>query len=225
MNQETDNAHESSGHLVIGVEGPAAAGKSTMAMTVGHEMGIPVIEGGRFYRQLTYLALQADVDPSDTEQLSVLAREMPARFNTSIDGTTITLDGEDVSTSLHEDTVSKMVGKVAQNLDVRKIIDQQIIDRVNSEKKVIIVGRHLKKFYPDASVLYVTIDPDEADNRHKGRAGSQAQSVSDRNEADAKTANLLGMSNAHEATVDVTSLGPEEQASLLKNFILSQQSK
>lgn len=98
--------------LIIGVEGSAAAGKSTMAATVSKEMSIPVIEGGKFYRQLTLLALQQEIDPADTDQLSKLARSLPERFTLLPDGTT-RLDDEDVSDDLHQETISKNVANFA----------------------------------------------------------------------------------------------------------------
>ena len=201
---------------IIGIEGSAAAGKSTMAHTIGSELHIPVIETGLFYRQLTYLALKTAIAPDDTLRLAELAHELPTRFSTSTAGATL-CDDHDVSSDLQSATVPSNVGRFAQNLDVRKIIDTQIIDRVHAHKHAIVVGRHIKKFYPEAAILHVEIEPSETNRRSSARGN--LGDVADRNATDAQTAMRLGVAGEYTESIDVTNLNIREQAAALKEFI------
>lgn len=210
--------------LVFGIEGPAGSGKSTMANTVGHKMGIPVIEGGIFYRQLTYAALQEKISLDDTTKLVELAASIPSRFSLDSGSKAILYDGHDVSDELRSELVSINVGKISRQIEVREVVESQIKQLVLAHKTVIIVGRSVKKLLPDAYVLNVSIDPDEADRRHKGRVAEPAQSVRERNAIDHRTAEILGTTEAHEATIDVTDLSPEGQAAALHDFIESHSS-
>lgn len=211
---------DGSEHLIFGVEGPAGSGKSTMASTVGNEFGIPVIEGGRFYRQLTYAALQNNLDFNDTERIVQLARETTSRFIGFGDGR-VSYDGVDVSEALRDESISTRVSQISKQLEVREIIEAQIRDAVLAHHSAIIVGRWIKKLLPTAYVLNLTIDPDEAERRHESRVTGLAQSVIDRNKTDAETSLKLGVTGSYDATVDVTRISPAEQADILRKFIQS----
>jgi cytidylate kinase len=209
--------------LIFGIEGPAGSGKSTMANIVGREMGIPVIEGGRYYRQLTYAALHDGISLDDTNQLVQLANDIPSRFVAAKNGD-VSYDGVDISEVLRTEEISTKVSQISRQLDVREVIESQIKDSVLAHDVAIIVGRAIKKLFPDAFVLHVTIDPLEAERRHQGRTIELSQSVRERNETDEKTAQALGVAGIHEATIDVTDLTPKEQADAMRNFIISHRS-
>lgn len=208
----------SQSNIVFGVEGPAGSGKSTMATTVGNELHIPVVEGGRYYRQLTYAALQENLDLDDTDQIAELASKMPERF-ANPSGITITYNNIDVTDELQEEIVSTNVARVSRQLEVREIIEEQIRQAVFAHETTIIVGRWIKKLIPEAYVLTLTIDPQEAEIRHRGRVSGNVQSVMERNKVDLETSHKLGVVGLQEATIDVTFMTPEEQATIFRNFI------
>lgn len=62
--------------MMVGIEGPAGAGKSTMARTVAAERRAVVIEGGAWYRALAYEALVKNIDPQNTLSLVKLAKQL-----------------------------------------------------------------------------------------------------------------------------------------------------
>ena len=209
--------------MIIGIEGPAAAGKTTMARTVASEIGATVIEGGSWYRALTYTSQMEGIDPSDTERLVARAQTLDLSLTpTPTGGTRVNLAGQDVTELLRTDKVSIAIGPISQNLAVREVIDPQIRAVVRAQDVAILVGRHIKKLLPEAAVLHLTIDPEEADRRHEGRAGEGAQSVQDRIAADKITAQLLGADGLSDTTVDVTHITQSEQADILRAFIRSQ---
>ena len=217
MNHPTSRS--TNNHFIIGVEGPAGSGKSTMANTVGRDMGITVIEGGSYYRLLTYAALSDCIALTDTDRLVKLASDMPIRFSQSENGD-IFSNGVLITNELRTERISTKVAEVSGHLAVREIVEEQIKNAVLAHKTSIVVGRWIKKLFPDAYVLNLTIDPEEAERRHVSRTNGQPQSVRERNDADISTAQKLGVvAGAHEASIDVTYMTADEQATALKDFI------
>lgn len=205
--------------MLVGIEGPAGAGKSTMAHTVAAERGAVVIEGGAWYRALTYRVLTHGVALDDTERIKELANHLDLSLKSdSQAGTRFILDNVDVTDSLHSEEVERSVPIVSQQLEVRELIVQKFINAVRSQVGAIIVGRHLKRAFPEVPILYLTIDSSEADRRHKHRGGDTSGSVANRNEQDAVTAKKLKMVTTRDE-IDVTSLTQDEQAEVLRNFI------
>jgi cytidylate kinase len=88
-------------HLVITLDGPAGAGKSTVAKLLAKRLGIAYLDTGAMYRALTLKALRLKMDLSDEEALTTLARRTQIGFQDMPDGSLhIILDGEDVSAAI-----------------------------------------------------------------------------------------------------------------------------
>lgn len=209
--------------MVIGIEGPAGAGKTTMARTVAPEIGAVVLEGGAWYRALTYSAQHKGVDLDDAEAVKRCAEEL--RFDVMADAangdTRLLLDGKDVTETLYDEAVSVAVPLAARHLPAREVIDRHLRATVDAHvtEGVIFVGRHLTRMFPTAAVLRLRIDEGEAERRHAGRSGVAARAVAGRNRDDQEIAKLLGSDRAAGQEVDVTGLSPDEQADLLREFI------
>lgn len=221
MTVRPDNAPESMPIAFrAGIEGPAAAGKTTMARTVAAELDATVLEGGMWYRALTYRAQEAGIAPGDTKLLMGLARNLNLTTQPRQNGDpAIFLDEEEVTQKIYEDRVSTAIAPIAQNLQVREVLDEQITATFNVPR-AIIVGRHLLRIMPAPTILRLSIDDGEANRRHVQRVGESAQSVSERNAIDQRTAELLGVTaDDGVTTVDVTSMNTAEQANLLREFI------
>src|SRR3989304_5656909 len=89
---------------VIAIDGPAAAGKSSVGRQVAAALGYPFLDTGAMYRAITWAALHRGIDLSDEEALSELAAavrmEIGPPASGSIEACTITVDGEDVTGEL-----------------------------------------------------------------------------------------------------------------------------
>lgn len=206
--------------MIIGIEGPAGSGKSTMARTVAVEMGAVLLEGGSWYRALTYLALRDGIDMEDTDPLVALAKQMQLSLKPDADGTMhLFLEGEDITPLLYTDQVATQIPIISKQLPVREIVEGSIVEAARSYDKVILVGRHIHKALPEAAVLRVNIDDEEAERRHGARSTGVDQSVSGRNKDDAAIAAILGDSTDGVTEVDVTNLSADEQAEALRQFI------
>lgn len=206
--------------MIIGIEGPAGAGKSTMARTVAVEIGAVVIEGGAWYRALTYEALSRAVDLNNTAALIDLANRLDiTAISASDGGTEIRINGSDVTQQIYSSDVDQSVAIVAQQLNVRSIVEPKIIEAVRSADTVIIVGRHIRKVLPEAKVLRLTIDEQEAERRYRHRMGRTGESVTARNERDVLTAQKLGVTVDGAVEVDVSAMDMAAQAEVLRRFI------
>ena len=207
--------------MIIGIEGPAGAGKSTMANTVAIELGARVIEGGAWYRALTYLALQSGVDLQDTDELVKLATDLDLKIIPQKGAKNrLELAGQDVTAAIYTEDVSVNVSIVAGQLPVREKIERKIVEAARVPGLSIVVGRHLRKALPEAHILRITISDEEADRRHLLRSGQAAQSVQARNREDVEIGKKLGITDMDNVTLlDVSDLSETEQADALRLFI------
>ena len=110
-------------HLVITLDGPAGAGKSTVAKCLAGKLGITYLDTGAMYRALTLKALRLKMDLTDEEALTTLARNTKITFKESSDGTlNITLDGEDVSVAIRTTEVTNNTFYAARTPGVRTLM-------------------------------------------------------------------------------------------------------
>lgn len=100
---------------VIAIDGPAGAGKSTVARAVAVRLGLPHVDTGAFYRALTLAALRAGVDPSD--QAALL--DVLERVGLHVSAGRVWLDDDDVTAEIRTDEVAALVSTVARHPRVR----------------------------------------------------------------------------------------------------------
>ncbi len=109
--------------LVITLDGPAGAGKSTVAKSLAGRLGISYLDTGAMYRALTLKALRLKMDLSDEEALTILTRNTKIGFKEMPDGSlNITLDGEDVSAAIRTQEVTNNTYYAARTPGVRALM-------------------------------------------------------------------------------------------------------
>jgi CMP/dCMP kinase len=102
--------------MVIAIDGPAGAGKSTVARAVARALGYTYLDSGAMYRCLALAALRSGADPADGEGLGALARALEIQL---ADGR-VECSGEDVSDAIREPEVSELASMVSAHLAVRE---------------------------------------------------------------------------------------------------------
>lgn len=107
-----------SNSTVVTIDGPAGAGKSTVARMLAESLGFDFLDTGAMYRSVTYAVLDRGIDPNDEEAVYRLAKTLLIQ----IDGQRVTLDGQDVSELIRSPQVSVSIGKIADNVNVRKLL-------------------------------------------------------------------------------------------------------
>lgn len=116
----------------IAIDGPAGAGKSTVARAVAKELGLAYLDTGAMYRAITLAALRAGVDFNDSRALADLTESVELDIQIGSDGENIIfLNGENVSEEIREPEINRNVSYVARCPEVREIMvsKQQEIGR------------------------------------------------------------------------------------------------
>ena len=117
--------------MIIAIDGPAGAGKSTVARRVADELGLTFLDTGAMYRALTLVILNRGIHPADGDQCGVVAREVDLRFD---DQGEILIDGLPGEPDVRSATVTLNVSAVSAHPSVRTaIVEEQrnIAERLN----------------------------------------------------------------------------------------------
>lgn len=102
--------------MIVAIDGPAGAGKSTIARQLADRLGFAFLDTGAMYRAVALAALRRGLGAGDAEQIARLAESLRVEF----DGRRTLLDGEDVSQAIRTSEVSSAVYLAADNVPVRR---------------------------------------------------------------------------------------------------------
>ncbi len=198
--------------LVIAIDGPAGAGKSTIARSLARKLGFTYIDTGAMFRAVALWAMRANVDLDDLHKLEQLAREARIEFE---EDARVMLNGEDVTVAIRDPDVSKAASKVSIAPGVRKALrDEQ--RRIGSLHSVVMEGRDIGTVvFPDADVkIYLDANPEIRAGRRAQETGAAvgeiAREMAERDQRD-RTRAEAPLTQAPDAEyVDSTELTPEE---------------
>ena len=107
--------------MVIAIDGPAGAGKSTVARGVARALGLTYLDSGAMYRCVALAALRAGAGLDDASRIGNLARRIEIEF----DGGRVLLDGEDVTDAIRRPEVSAAASHVSVHPEVREAMVEQ----------------------------------------------------------------------------------------------------
>lgn len=153
--------------LVVAVDGPAGTGKSTVSRGLARELGARYLDTGAMYRIVTLAVLRAGVDLSDAEAVAAAAAAARLAVGYDPDEDRSHLGGEDVSTEIRGDAVTKAVSAVSAVPAVRtRLVDIQR-ELVAGQGSVVVEGRDIGTVVlPDAHVkIFLTASAEERARR------------------------------------------------------------
>ncbi|TGB04513.1 (d)CMP kinase [Halobacillus salinus] len=155
--------------MTIAIDGPAAAGKSTVAKMVAEKLSYIYVDTGAMYRALTWKAIQEGIALEDEEKLETLLKERDLKLVQSEKGQLVMLDGQDVSEAIRTDEVTNQVSIVAKHQKVRvEMVKRQ--QELVKEQGVVMDGRDIgTHVLPDAEVkIFMIASVEErAERRYK----------------------------------------------------------
>jgi cytidylate kinase len=162
--------------MIVAIDGPAGAGKSTVARALAERLGFRYLDTGAMYRAVTWLAMQRGLDLSNAEVLGELARAEPVTFD---EDDRVWIAGTDVTASIRGPRIDRMVPVVARHPPVREVMRERQ-RQLGKEGNVVIEGRDIGTVVaPQAEVkVYLTADRDErARRRSAERPGIGADAL------------------------------------------------
>jgi len=142
--------------MIVAIDGPAGAGKSTVAQRLAERLGFRYLDTGAMYRALTWLALQRGLRLADGEVLGQLAEENPVEID---EQRRVRIAGTDVTASIRKSEIDRMVPVVARQEPVRRVMRERQRELAD-DGNVVIEGRDIGTVVaPDAEVkVYLNAD-------------------------------------------------------------------
>lgn len=208
--------------LKIAIDGPAAAGKSTIAKLTAEKLGYTYIDTGAMYRALTHKALVQNIDTNDGDKLTALLQDTAIVLLPSANGQKVIVDDVNVSEEIRSQQVTAHVSAVAAHSGVRTLMvekQQQLAEGMG----VVMDGRDIgTAVLPNAELkIFMTASVEERamrrflENEKRGMATPLEQlaaEISERDRADSERA-VSPLKQAEDAiVVDTTSMTIEEVA-------------
>jgi len=146
---------------VIAVDGPAGAGKSTVARRVAERLGWLYLDTGALFRALTLAAMDADVDLDDGAAVAALARSLRIDYTPK----RLSVDGRDVTEAIRREEVTARVRSVARHPEVRELVAEWERS-IAADRDVVVEGRDATTVvFPDAEFKFYL----DADLRERAR--------------------------------------------------------
>jgi cytidylate kinase len=197
--------------MVIAIDGPAGAGKSTVARGVAAALGFTYLDSGAMYRCLALAAIERNADLDDEGAIGELARSL----SIELEGDGVALDGRDVSTAIRAPEVTEAASRVSVHPPVREAL-------VARQRAMIEGGRYVAEgrdigtvVSPDAPLkIFLTASSGERARRRAAESGEEEAAVlaaqRERDERDSTRAHSALRVAADAVQIDTTDRSVEE---------------
>ena len=197
--------------MVIAIDGPAGAGKSTVARGVARALGFTYLDSGAMYRAVALAAIERGIDVEDGEQLGEMAWDLDIGF----DGDTVRLDGKPVEGQIRTPDVTIAASHVSVHPQVRRAM-------VKRQRELIAAGNYVAEgrdigtvVSPESPLkIFLTADEQERARRRAADSGEAVEEVKDamrdRDRRDQDRADSPLRVAEGSTTIDTTDKTPDE---------------
>jgi CMP/dCMP kinase len=215
--------------MIVAIDGPAGAGKSTVAKALASRLGFTYINTGAMYRAIGWKVLQQKIALEETGKISKIANDSLLELI----GETVWMDGEEITSQIRTAEISSAASVVSAIPAVRRaLVAQQ--QRLGRATNVVMEGRDIgTKVFPDAEVkIYLDASPDtRAERRHreeieKGIEASYQKilaEIIERDTRDTTREDSPLTQAAGSIYFDSSTFTPHEVIEQLTNFVTSKQ--
>ena len=213
--------------IIIAIDGPAGAGKSTIAKALAKNLGLRYLDTGAMYRAVTFAALETGISLEDEAAVSVLAKSCEM----SVTEDSVLINEMDATKAIRGPVVTKAVSLVATNSDVRNELRSRQRDWAVQNSGGVIEGRDIGSVvFPDATLkVYLTASPMVRAKRRVAQDGGDvdqiAAEIAERDQRDSTRADSPLTKTTDAVIVDTSDQTIEDVVSHLRKLVNQANSK
>jgi cytidylate kinase len=202
--------------MIVAIDGPAGAGKSTVARLLAERLRFRYLDTGAMYRAVTWLALARGVPLEDGDAVAELARAHPV----TLEHGRVLIGGEDVTDPIRDPAIDRTVSAVACHEQVRAVMRERQ-RRLAAAGDTIVEGRDIGTVVcpgADVKVWLVADEAERARRRRSERAGEDEETARELRRRDTRDARQMQRA-ADAVEIDTTSLTIDEVADRIERLV------
>jgi CMP/dCMP kinase len=204
--------------MIVAIDGPAGAGKSTVARRLAARLGFRYLDTGAMYRAVTWLAMQRGLPLGDGAPLGELAAANPVTFDES---GRVSIAGTDVTSSIREARIDRQVPVVARHPEVRQVMRERQRE-LGEHGDVVIEGRDIGTVVAPNAEVKVYLNADSATRAQRRQAerpdiGGDALATDLRVRDESDAARMRPAADAEQ--IDTTNLEVDDVVSRIEELV------